>query len=191
MKKTRQQQLTRWLKTQSTLAQRWLRLSMLLGLISGMLIVAQAWLLAALLHALIIEQAPREQLIPSFIWLAATFALRAVLSWLRERVGFICGQVIRQRMRQQVLDKLQQLGPAWIQGKPAGQLGHASSSNRSRICRTTIPVIYRRCIWRYYYTAADPDYRVSYQLGGRHDSAGHRATDPPVYGVGRHGSRRC
>lgn len=120
MKKTRQQQLTRWLKTQSTLAQRWLRLSMLLGLISGMLIVAQAWLLAALLHALIIEQAPREQLIPSFIWLAATFALRAVLSWLRERVGFICGQVIRHRMRQQVLDKLQQLGPAWIQGKPAG-----------------------------------------------------------------------
>lgn len=43
-----------------------------------------------------------------------------MLSWLRERIGFICGQVIRQRIRQQVLDKLQQLGPAWIQGKPAG-----------------------------------------------------------------------
>ncbi|MGM0514526.1 MAG: heme ABC transporter permease/ATP-binding protein CydD, partial [Pseudomonadota bacterium] len=55
-----------------------------------------------------------------YYWLAATFALRAFLSWLRERVGFICGQVIRQRMRAQVLDKLQQLGPAWIQGKPAG-----------------------------------------------------------------------
>ncbi|PYA77302.1 ABC transporter transmembrane domain-containing protein, partial [Serratia marcescens] len=120
MKKTRQQQLTRWLKTQSSLAQRWLRLSMLLGLFSGLLIVAQAWLLASLLHALIIEHTPREQLIPSFIWLAAAFALRALLSWLRERIGFLCGQVIRQRMRQQVLDKLQQLGPAWIQGKPAG-----------------------------------------------------------------------
>jgi ABC-type transport system involved in cytochrome bd biosynthesis, ATPase and permease components len=71
MKKTRQQQLTRWLKTQSSLAQRWLRLSMLLGLFSGLLIVAQAWLLASLLHALIIEHTPREQLIPSFIWLAA------------------------------------------------------------------------------------------------------------------------
>ena len=93
---------------------------MLLGLFSGLLIVAQAWLLASLLHALIIEHTPREQLIPSFIWLAAAFALRALLSWLRERVGFRCGQVIRQRMRQQVLDKLQQLGPAWIQGKPAG-----------------------------------------------------------------------
>lgn len=63
MKKTRQQQLTRWLKTQSSLAQRWLRLSMLLGLFSGLLIVAQAWLLASLLHALIIEHTPREQLI--------------------------------------------------------------------------------------------------------------------------------
>ncbi|MBL5824575.1 heme ABC transporter permease/ATP-binding protein CydD [Serratia fonticola] len=120
MKKTRQHQLTRWLKTQSTLAQPWLRLSMLLGLASGILIVAQAWLLASLLHALIIEHQPRGELVSSFIWLAATFALRAFLSWLRERVGFICGQVIRQRMRAQVLDKLQQLGPAWIQGKPAG-----------------------------------------------------------------------
>ncbi|CAM4131826.1 heme ABC transporter permease/ATP-binding protein CydD [Serratia silvae] len=120
MKKTRQHQLTRWLKTQSTLAQRWLRLSMLLGLASGILIVAQAWLLASLLHALIIEHQPRGELVSSFIWLATTFALRAFLSWLRERVGFICGQVIRQRMRAQVLDKLQQLGPAWIQGKPAG-----------------------------------------------------------------------
>ncbi|WP_367671760.1 heme ABC transporter permease/ATP-binding protein CydD [Serratia symbiotica] len=120
MKKTRQQQLTQWLKTQGSLAQRWLRLSMLLGLISGILIVAQTWLLAALLHALIIAHTPREQLLPSFVWLATTFALRALLSWLRERVGFICGQVIRQRIRQQVLDKLQQLGPAWIQNKPAG-----------------------------------------------------------------------
>ena len=120
MKKTRQYQLTRWLKTQSALAQRWLRLSMLLGLFSGILIVAQAWLLASLLHALIIEHQPRGELVSSFIWLAATFALRALLSWLRERVGFICGQAIRQRMRAQVLDKLQRLGPAWIQGKPAG-----------------------------------------------------------------------
>ncbi|MFI8417750.1 heme ABC transporter permease/ATP-binding protein CydD [Serratia sp. NPDC078593] len=120
MKKTRQHQLTQWLKTQSALAKRWLRLSMLLGLFSGILIVTQAWLLAALLHALIIEQTPREELISAFLWLAATFALRALLSWLREYVGFICGKVIRQQMRRQVLDKLQQLGPAWVQGKPAG-----------------------------------------------------------------------
>ncbi|WED68618.2 heme ABC transporter permease/ATP-binding protein CydD [Pectobacterium colocasium] len=120
MKKTRQQELTAWLKQQSKLAQRWLRISLLLGFLSGALIVAQAWLLATLLHALIIEHAPRESLLSPFLLLIATFILRALNSVLRERVGFLCGQAVRQQIRQLVLDRLQQLGPAWVQGKPAG-----------------------------------------------------------------------
>ncbi|GKW22869.1 cysteine/glutathione ABC transporter membrane protein/ATP-binding protein [Pectobacterium carotovorum subsp. carotovorum] len=120
MKKTRQQELTAWLKQQSKLAQRWLRLSLLLGFLSGALIVAQAWLLATLLHALIIEHAPRESLLSPFLLLIATFILRALNSLLRERVGFLCGQAVRQHIRKLVLDRLQQLGPAWVQGKPAG-----------------------------------------------------------------------
>ncbi len=40
--------------------------------------------------------------------------------WLRERVGFHAGQHIRFEIRRQVLDRLQQAGPARIQGKPAG-----------------------------------------------------------------------
>ncbi|RYC48232.1 heme ABC transporter permease/ATP-binding protein CydD [Pectobacterium zantedeschiae] len=120
MKKTRQQELTAWLKQQSKLAQRWLRLSLLLGFLSGALIVAQAWLLATLLHALIIDHAPRESLISPFLFLIATFILRALNSLVRERVGFLCGQAVRQQIRKLVLDRLQQLGPAWVQGKPAG-----------------------------------------------------------------------
>lgn len=120
MKNTRQQELTRWLKQQSRLAQRWLRLSLLLGLVSGLLLIAQAWLLAALLQALIVDHTPRGQLIAPFSLLAATFCLRAIVSWIRERVGFRCGEIIRRQIRSKVLDRLQQLGPAWIQGKPAG-----------------------------------------------------------------------
>ncbi|MGQ5289649.1 heme ABC transporter permease/ATP-binding protein CydD [Pectobacterium actinidiae] len=120
MKKTRQQELTAWLKQQSKLAQRWLRISLLLGFLSGALIVAQAWLLATLLHALIIEHATREYLLSPFLLLIATFILRALNSLLRERVGFLCGQAVRQQIRKLVLDRLQQLGPAWVQGKPAG-----------------------------------------------------------------------
>ncbi|WOA51821.1 heme ABC transporter permease/ATP-binding protein CydD [Dickeya solani] len=120
MKDTRQRELTRWLKQQSRLAHRWLRLSLMLGLTSGLLIMAQAWLLASLLHALIIAHTPRNELTTTFLLLAMTFVLRALINWIRERVGFRCGQTIRQHIRQQVLDRLQQLGPAWIQGKPAG-----------------------------------------------------------------------
>lgn len=120
MNKTRQRELTGWLKLQGSLAQRWLRLSTLLGLISGLLIIGQAWLLATLLHALIIDNVPKATLSHYFILLIVTVALRAVLMWIRERVGFMYGAAIRQKIRRQVLDKLEQLGPAWIQGKPAG-----------------------------------------------------------------------
>ncbi|AVF33883.1 heme ABC transporter permease/ATP-binding protein CydD [Rahnella sikkimica] len=120
MNKTRQQELIRWLKQQSSRAKGWIRLSMMLGLLSGLLILAQAWLMAGLLHGLIIEHVPRETLLQSFLLMALTFVLRAVVTWIREQVGFICGRVIRQEMRKLVLDRLEKLGPAWIQGKPAG-----------------------------------------------------------------------
>ncbi|MDC9620627.1 cysteine/glutathione ABC transporter permease/ATP-binding protein CydD [Xenorhabdus sp. XENO-7] len=120
MDKTRQSELVRWLRQQSAPARRWLRLSMLLGLISGLLIISQAWLLASILQALIMDKIPRENLIVQFLMLIAAFTLRAIVSATRERIGFICGKVVRQQIRSMVLDKLAQLGPVWVKGKPAG-----------------------------------------------------------------------
>ncbi|ELY4560418.1 cysteine/glutathione ABC transporter permease/ATP-binding protein CydD [Cronobacter sakazakii] len=120
MNKTRQQELTRWLKQQSVISRRWLSLSRLLGVVSGLLIVAQAWLLADLLNDLIIKGIPREALLLLFVLLILVFVLRAWVVWLREKVGFHAGQHIRARIRQQVMNRLQEAGPAWIQGKPAG-----------------------------------------------------------------------
>ncbi len=120
MEKTRQQELTRWLKQQSVISRRWLNISRLLGLISGLLIVAQAWLLARILHLMIMENIPREALLLPFVVLVLVFILRAWVVWLRERVGFHAGQHIRYEIRRKVLDRLQEAGPAWIQGKPAG-----------------------------------------------------------------------
>lgn len=120
MNKSRQQELTRWLKQQSLISRRWLMISRLLGFVSGALIIAQAWLLARILHHMIMENIPREALLLPFVLLVLVFILRAWVVWLRERVGFHAGQHIRFEIRKQVLDRLQQAGPAWIQGKPAG-----------------------------------------------------------------------
>jgi ABC-type multidrug transport system fused ATPase/permease subunit len=95
MEKTRQQELTRWLKQQSVISRRWLTISRLLGLISGLLIVAQAWLLARILNHMIMENIPREALLMPFVVLVLVFVLRAWVVWLRERVGFHAGQNIR------------------------------------------------------------------------------------------------
>jgi ATP-binding cassette subfamily C protein CydD len=120
MNKTRQQELTLWLKKQSILSRRWLSISRVLGTLSGILIIAQAWLLASLLNQMIMEKIPREALLLSFALLILVFILRAWVVWLREKAGFHAGQHIRQHIRKQALERLQQAGPAWIQGKPAG-----------------------------------------------------------------------
>ncbi|MCZ4058832.1 cysteine/glutathione ABC transporter permease/ATP-binding protein CydD [Pantoea sp. LMR881] len=120
MNKSRQQHLTRWLRQQRSHARSWLRIATLLGTASALIIIVQAGLLASLLQALIIEQQPREQLIPSFGLLLLCFALRAGLNYGREQAGFRAGQAIRQALRKTILDRLSELGPAWIQGKPAG-----------------------------------------------------------------------
>ena len=120
MNKTRQQELTRWLKQQSVISRRWLMMSRLLGVVSGVLIVAQAWILATILNHMIMENIPREALLLPFALLVLIFILRSWVVWLRERVGFHAGVHIRFEIRRQVLDRLQQAGPAWIQGKPAG-----------------------------------------------------------------------
>lgn len=85
MNKTRQQELTRWLKEQSILSRRWLMISRTLGVISGLLIVAQAWLLARILHRMIMENIPATALVLPFTVLVLIFVLRAWVVWLRER----------------------------------------------------------------------------------------------------------
>lgn len=120
MNKTRQQELTRWLKQQSIISRRWLTISRLLGVVSGVLIVAQAWVLARILNHVIIENIPREALLLPFAMLVLIFILRSWVVWLRERVGFHAATQIRLDIRRRVLDRLHQAGPAWIQGKPAG-----------------------------------------------------------------------
>ncbi|WGO82768.1 heme ABC transporter permease/ATP-binding protein CydD [Arsenophonus apicola] len=120
MDKQKQTELVNWLKQQSAPAKHWLRLSMLLGIISGLLIVTQAWLLASLLQALIVENLPREQLLVQFVLLICVFTSRAIINFMRESVGFVCGKIVRQQIRSMVLNKLDQLGPVWVKNKPAG-----------------------------------------------------------------------
>ena len=146
MEKTRQQELTRWLKQQSVLSRRWLNISRLLGFISGVLIVGQAWLLARILNHMIMENIPREALLLPFIVLILVFILRAWVVWLRERVGFHAGQNIRYEIRRQVLDRLQEAGPPGFRANPPAA-GRRLSLSKSTICMITMPAICRRWRW--------------------------------------------
>ncbi len=120
MDKSKQRALTQWLKSQSTLAKPWLVATISIALLSGVLLIAQAALLAHLLHQLIIEQTDKYTLLPSFITLVGVVLARAGCSWAKEQTGYRCGETIRQHIRQLILNRLHALGPASIQGQPAG-----------------------------------------------------------------------
>jgi ATP-binding cassette subfamily C protein CydD len=120
MNKSRQQELLRWLRQQRHHGARNLRAASLLGFAGALVIIAQAWLLASLLQNLLVAQQPRASLLTDFLLLLLCFVLRAGLHYAREMAGHRAGVAIRRALRQQVLDRLNVLGPAWIQGKPAG-----------------------------------------------------------------------
>ena len=120
MDKQRQKYLFKWLRAQQKPIKKLLSLNILLAAVSSVILVCQTWLLATILHGLIINEINRTELLPHFIGLIICFALRGLIVWLREKIGFKCGEQLRNMIRKQILEKIHQVGPATIQHKPAG-----------------------------------------------------------------------
>ena len=120
MDKLRQKYLQKWLRAQQQPVKKLMRTNIALATLSSLILVAQTYFLATLLDKLIMQNVDRGELVPYFIALIITFALRAVILWLREKIGFKAGRLLRNHMRQKILDKIHQVGPATINNKPAG-----------------------------------------------------------------------
>lgn len=120
MDKQRQRTLLGWLRQRRKLAGRWLSLSVLCGGLSAGLLIAQSWLLASLLHALIAEAPVKPELLPSLSLILLLVMGRALLAWLREQCAFAGAARVRQQVRRELLDTLARRGPAYLQRKAAG-----------------------------------------------------------------------
>lgn len=120
MDKSRQKAVANWLRQQQKMIKRPLYLNVLLGCLSAVLMIGQTWLLALVLDGLIVKSVAREQFIPHFATLLGIFALRALLLYLREKIGFYSGQRLRNQIRNQILDKLALIGPVAMKTHPAG-----------------------------------------------------------------------
>lgn len=120
MNKSRQQFLVRWLKQQRHYGGRWLRLSVITGLFSALILILQAMLLARLLNNFISDHHEAGQTPGLLLALAGCFILRALLHYLREIAGFHAGTAIREAIRRQVIGRLESQGPVAIGDRPVG-----------------------------------------------------------------------
>jgi len=90
------------------------------GLLTGFALIIQAYLIATILHGIIIFNLPKSEFFNEFFCLLVLIPVRALLAFARERVCFEAGKRLRLQIRSAVLSKLGELGPAFIKGKPAG-----------------------------------------------------------------------
>ncbi|AQS40103.1 cysteine export CydDC family ABC transporter permease subunit/ATP-binding protein CydD [Shewanella psychrophila] len=120
MDKSLEKQLISWLRQQKKACGFYLNLTVLFGLLTGFSLVVQAYLLSTILHGIIILDLPKSDFVHEFILLLGLIPLRAILAFARERASFESGKRLRLQIRSAVLDKLTELGPAFVKGKPAG-----------------------------------------------------------------------
>ncbi|MEC4728053.1 cysteine/glutathione ABC transporter permease/ATP-binding protein CydD [Shewanella sp. D64] len=120
MEKSLEKVQTSWLKQQKGACGFYLNLTVLFGLLTGLALVVQAYFIATILNGVIMLELPRSQFTQEFFALLGLIAVRALLAFARERASFEAGKRLRCHIRSLVLDKLNELGPAFVKGKPVG-----------------------------------------------------------------------
>jgi len=115
-------QSRRWLYAQTRPARSAMVRTVALGWLGGLAVIAQAFFLSQIIHALFIEARPRESLASAFASFAAAVFVRAALAWLKEVSAFSAGEKVRTQVRLRMLERITARGPAFTRGERTGAL---------------------------------------------------------------------
>jgi ATP-binding cassette subfamily C protein CydD len=115
-------QSRRWLYAQTRLARGAIVGTVVLGWLGAFAVIAQAFFLSQIIHALFIEARPRESLAAAFASFAAAVLVRAALAWLKEISAFSAGEKVRSQVRLRLLERITARGPAFTRGERTGAL---------------------------------------------------------------------
>ncbi|WP_424918912.1 thiol reductant ABC exporter subunit CydD [Achromobacter animicus] len=116
---------SRWLMGLARSARFPLMLAAAAPLVSGALLVVQAWLLARVLDSAIVGHVPRHELIGGIAAIAGLMLVRACITWAGERAGADASERIKRHVRQSLFQRVVQKGPYWSRGKASGELASA------------------------------------------------------------------
>ncbi|WP_063581674.1 thiol reductant ABC exporter subunit CydD [Achromobacter ruhlandii] len=116
---------SRWLRGLAGAARLPLMLAGAAPLASGALLVVQAWLLASVLDAAIVRQAPRLELLGQILAIAALMLARACMPWAGERAGADAAERIKRHVRQALFARLLRQGPDWSRKQASGEIASA------------------------------------------------------------------
>ncbi len=111
-----------FLKSQKDLSRHSIHLAVGLGLMSGFLLILQAYYLAHIINAVVFDHASLKE-VQSWLWpMLLIFIIRAMLAWASEQVAFKAAATIKRHLRDKLHHHLQQLGPAYLTGERSGEM---------------------------------------------------------------------
>jgi ATP-binding cassette subfamily C protein CydD len=114
--------LDAWLALRAQRIRSPLKLCVAVGFASGMLVIAQAALLAWVVNAVVVDGRGLGAVWPALAAMVPIFALRFVAAQAAERFAFAGAANVRQALRGELLRKIQALGPAWLKNEASGAL---------------------------------------------------------------------
>jgi ATP-binding cassette subfamily C protein CydD len=114
--------LDAWLRRSIPLIRVTLGATVAVGAAGGLLLVVQAWLLASIVNAVVIERQGLGFVTPWLGVLAVVFVARAVATALTDIIAFEAAARVKQDIRHRLYAQVEALGPAWTRGERSGDL---------------------------------------------------------------------
>ncbi|WP_456269920.1 thiol reductant ABC exporter subunit CydD [Kushneria sp. AK178] len=113
-----------WLQRTAARGARWTRLSVIAGTLSTLVLLVQAWCIAAVAQRLVIDGADFASIVVPLLLLPPAFIVRGLLIRARTICGTRSGIEIRQSVRRELLERIAILGPLWARRQHSATLGN-------------------------------------------------------------------
>lgn len=114
--------MSAWLRTRCRAARRLLSLVVAAGLVNGVAVIAQAWLLSVIVGGVAVDGLTRAAVMEPMLLLLPVFAVRAAASWVSEAAGQAAASRVIRDIRDRLVAHMAALGPGFVGGRHTGGL---------------------------------------------------------------------
>ncbi|QIV96311.1 ATP-binding cassette subfamily C protein CydD [Allofrancisella inopinata] len=104
----------KWLNEISLPAKLWIKLTIIVSFVSGLLLIGQLYLLAHISYDAYLQKQSFDQLKIYFFAIVMIVIFRASLSWLREIISYKAAIIVKKQLREDIIAHINKLGPIGI-----------------------------------------------------------------------------
>jgi len=114
--------VSEWLTSRGRPVRKRLALTVALGELAGILLLAQTAFLVEIGNGAIFHHSSLASLGPYFAGILVVVAVRALVTWASRRAAFSCASEVKQSLRADLVSRLEEMGPVALAGLRAGEL---------------------------------------------------------------------